>query len=267
MDFSQTGTFALAIGVALAMCVGVFAHVLRLDRDRAFYPVVAIVVASYYALFALAGGSPQALAPELLAGLVFVVLAALGFRGSLWLVVLALAGHGIFDFFHGALIGNPGVPAWWPPFCLGYDVTAAAGLAWLLTRPTDASLSGPARAGLFIYAKDLGRVAAFYEAVAGMVRRRNDDELVVLHSPDIQLLVHLVPPQYADGITITTPPQRREQTSLKFFFTVPSIASARQTAARLGGEVFMESWQGPGFVVCNAMDPEGNVFQVREFVP
>ena len=97
-----------------------------------------------------------------------------------------------------------------------------------------------------------------------MVRRRNDDELVVLHSPDIQLLVHLVPPEYADGITLTTPPQRRLQTSLKFFFTVPSIASARQTAARLGGEVFEEVWQGPGFVVCNAMDPEGNVFQVRE---
>ena len=76
MDFSGTGAIALAIGVALAMCVGVFAHVLRLDRDRAFYPVVAIVVASYYALFALAGGSPQALVPELLAGLVFVVLAA-----------------------------------------------------------------------------------------------------------------------------------------------------------------------------------------------
>ena len=32
----------------------------------------------------------------------------------------------------------------------------------------------------------------------------------------------------------------------------------------LGGQLFDERWQGPGFVVCNAMDPEGNVFQVRE---
>jgi len=31
--------------------------------------------------------------------------------------------------------------------------------------------------------------------------------------------------------------------------------------------VFSEQWQGPGFVVCNAMDPEGNVFQVREQAP
>ncbi|HWA28678.1 MAG TPA: hypothetical protein VG734_23715 [Lacunisphaera sp.] len=26
---------------------------------------------------------------------------------------------------------NAGVPAWWPQFRMAYDVTAAAGLAWL----------------------------------------------------------------------------------------------------------------------------------------
>jgi predicted enzyme related to lactoylglutathione lyase len=31
-----------------------------------------------------------------------------------------------------------------------------------------------------------------------------------------------------------------------------------------GGEVFTEPWEGPGFRVCNACDPEGNIFQVRE---
>jgi hypothetical protein len=38
------------------------------------------------------------------------------------------------DFFHGRLIANPGVPAWWPLFCLSFDVMAAAYLAWLLAR-------------------------------------------------------------------------------------------------------------------------------------
>ena len=127
-------------------------------------------------------------------------------------------------------------------------------------------MSGPARAGLFIYAKDTARVAAFYETLAGMSRLRSDEELVVLDSADLQLLVHQIPPQYAADIEISTPPRRREQTALKFFFTVASIAAARETAARLGGEVFTENWHGPGFVVCNAMDPEGNVFQVREAV-
>src|SRR5262249_51962293 len=32
-----------------------------------------------------------------------------------------------------ALLGDdPGAPVWWPSFCLAYDVTAAAYLAWLL---------------------------------------------------------------------------------------------------------------------------------------
>ena len=126
-------------------------------------------------------------------------------------------------------------------------------------------MTGPARAGLFIYAKDLERVARFYEAVAGMRRLRDDAELVVLQNADIQLLVHLIPPQFSKDVVVSTPPKRREQTALKFFLTVPSIAGARELAAHLGGEVLSESWQGPGFNVCNAMDPEGNVFQVREF--
>jgi hypothetical protein len=47
-------------------------------------------------------------------------------------VVVALAAHGIFDLVHGSAIPNPGVPTWWPEFCLAYDVTAAVYLAWLL---------------------------------------------------------------------------------------------------------------------------------------
>lgn len=127
-------------------------------------------------------------------------------------------------------------------------------------------MPGPARAGLFIYALDPERVARFYESVAGMARLHGTEELIILQSPDIQLLVHRIPAEYADRAAVSAPPQRRENTVLKFFFTVPNLAGARTAAARLGGEVFSENWRGPGFIVCNAMDPEGNVFQVRESV-
>ena len=125
-------------------------------------------------------------------------------------------------------------------------------------------MPGPARAGLFVYAKDLERVSAFYQDIAGMIRLHETNELVVLESPDIQLLVHRIPAEIAATISIESPPKRREATALKFFFTVPSLAAARAVAARHGGEVFDEHWFGPGFVVCNACDPEGNIFQVRE---
>jgi len=48
------------------------------------------------------------------------------------LFVGALASHGILDAFHGQLIANPGVPVWWPAFCLAFDGVAAGYLACLL---------------------------------------------------------------------------------------------------------------------------------------
>lgn len=122
----------LAIGVSLALIVGVLFTTLRFDRDRAFYPTVMIVIAAYYILFAVMGASIGTLVLESLVAASFMLAAILGFRSSLWLVVAALAAHGVFDLVHGAAIANPGVPMWWPGFCLGFDVTAAAYLAWLL---------------------------------------------------------------------------------------------------------------------------------------
>ena len=123
---------ALVVGTLLALAVGLFATALGMDRERSFYPTVTIVVASLYALFAILGGSTPALVREVAVGVVFVAAAASVFRSSLWIVALALAAHGIFDFLHGRVIANPGVPPWWPAFCGSYDVTAAAYLAVLI---------------------------------------------------------------------------------------------------------------------------------------
>jgi hypothetical protein len=82
------------VGVCLAFAVGVFATVARLDRDRAFYPTVAIVIASIYCLFAVMARSTRALVVESIVGVGFVALAVLGFRTSLWVVVVALGVHG-----------------------------------------------------------------------------------------------------------------------------------------------------------------------------
>ena len=76
--------------------------------------------------------STGSLVAEAIPALVFVAMAALGFRKTPWLVVAGLALHGVFDFFHHAVIANPGVPVWWPGWCLAYDVVAAAYLAALI---------------------------------------------------------------------------------------------------------------------------------------
>ncbi len=122
----------------------------------------------------------------------------------------------------------------------------------------------PARAGLFVYAKDAPRLVAFYTTLIHMRQLHSAADLTVLEADGVQLLVHAIPPSIAATIDISVPPAPRENTALKFFFTVPSLALARRVALQLGGEVFREEWTGAGFQVCNALDPEGNIFQVRE---
>lgn len=127
-----------AIGVIVATVVGIFASLVGFDKERSFYPVVLIIVATYYILFAVMTGSTNALLAEVLPMLLFIAAAGLGFRRTPWIIVAGLALHGLFDFIHGAVITNPGVPAWWPGWCLAYDVTAAVYLAVLivLRRPS-----------------------------------------------------------------------------------------------------------------------------------
>ena len=122
------------IGIVLSAAVALFARRVGFDRDRAFYPTVLIVIASYYVLFAAMSESAETILLESAGMTMFLIAAVVGFKTNAWIVVGALAAHGIFDAFHGSLLENTGVPTWWPAFCLAYDIGAAACLAWLLNR-------------------------------------------------------------------------------------------------------------------------------------
>ena len=128
-----------AIGLILALAVAGFAKMTGFDRERAFYPTVLIVVASYYVLFAVMGASGRTLVMEIVVASAFLLVAVLGFKGNPWLVVAALIGHGVFDFVHHFLIQNPGVPRWWPGFCLAFDVILGGWLALRLIRRAEDS--------------------------------------------------------------------------------------------------------------------------------
>lgn len=127
------------VGIVLGIAIGIFSSLVGLDRDRALYPVTLIVIASYYCLYAVIGGSNSALVNEMIAGAVFVAVAAIGFRTNLWLVAAGIAGHGVFDFFHHLIIENPGLPSFWPMFCMSIDIVLGAYLALMLWRKTIAS--------------------------------------------------------------------------------------------------------------------------------
>lgn len=122
------------IGVGLAAVACIFVTVSGFDRDRVLYPTLLTMIASYYILFAVMGSSRSALVWDSVIAGVFLALAVAGYKKSLWLIVAAFAGHGVLDFLHHLFIQNPGVPVWWPGFCLSFDVFAGGFLAMLLMR-------------------------------------------------------------------------------------------------------------------------------------
>src|SRR3954464_4684419 len=122
------------IGLILSVAVAGFATALGLDRERAFYSTVLIVIASYYVLFAVMGGSSQALLVEIVVASGFLLLAVLGFKKSLWFAAAGTVGHGLFDLVHHWFIGNPGMPRWWPDMHSAFDVIFGAWVALRLIR-------------------------------------------------------------------------------------------------------------------------------------
>ena len=117
------------IGVLLSAAVLIFARATGFGRDRAFYPTVLMVVASYYILFAAMGASGRTIIIEILIALGFSLVAVLGYKRNLRYIAVGLIAHGVLDFFHHRLVPNPGVPQWWPAFCLAFDVAMGA---WLV---------------------------------------------------------------------------------------------------------------------------------------
>ncbi len=124
----------ILIGILLGLVVSLFGLLTGFDRDRAFYSTVLAVIPTYYILFAVMAGSTQAVVIASAVTGVFWVLAVVGFKKNPWWTAAALAGHGVFDFFHHRFIENPGVPAFWPGFCGSIDIFLGAFLAVLLVK-------------------------------------------------------------------------------------------------------------------------------------
>ena len=122
-------------------------------------------------------------------------------------------------------------------------------------------MSENARPGAVIFTGDRERLARFYEAVTGLPVRVNDDRVTVLASEHFELVIHALPGE---------PPGRasaaRQDGYVKPFFPVASLAEARETAASLGGRLRPpgEEWEARGFRACEAVDPDGNLIQLRE---
>ena len=110
------------VGVLLAIGVAALGKFTRFEEDRSFYSTVLIIIASYYVLFAVMGGSGHALVWELIVAAAFSTVAILGAFHAPSLVGVGIVAHGFFDLAHDAFIENSGVPTWYPSFCGSIDI-------------------------------------------------------------------------------------------------------------------------------------------------
>jgi len=130
-------------------------------------------------------------------------------------------------------------------------------------------MPGSFAAGAVVYAKNAPALAAFYAAVVGLTQVHAESDHLVLEASGFQLVVLAVPAHIAASVLISSPPRRREETPIKLVFAVSSLAASRAAAQRLGGELNAaeREWEFQGARVCDGLDPEGNVFQVRQYAP
>jgi len=120
--------------------------------------------------------------------------------------------------------------------------------------------------GLVVFAKNKKRVSAFYQRALDLEVQESASSHDLLRGHGYEVVIHAIPRKYTAGISISKPPQPREQMPFKPTFVVSSLARVRLAAEATGGHLKPEAaaWHFRGHVVLDGWDPEGNVVQFKQ---
>ena len=118
-----------------------------------------------------------------------------------------------------------------------------------------------------MYARDLDRLVEFY-AAHGLTVDEAQSDYAVLTGPQCELSIVQIPQNVAAQIEVQSPPRAREETPIKLVSVVSSIDEVLRVTGALGGRIKDGSkrWHFRGHAVQDAIDPEGNVYQLRELL-
>ena len=109
---------------------------------------------------------------------------------------------------------------------------------------------------VLIYAKNLPTMEAYYSSVLAQAPIEGTrSEGWVEYEAGIGL--HAIPSHIADQITITQPPEPREETPIKIIFEVDNLEAEQSRLENLGIVFTHRPWGA-----LDLTDPEGNIFQI-----
>src|SRR5690348_9276206 len=114
-----------------------------------------------------------------------------------------------------------------------------------------------------LYVKDLERMKRFYAEILGTTptNRNSTDTWADFETGGVRFALHAIPAEIAKNIEIGTPPSPREGDPVKLIFEVNDVESERTRLKSLGIQLLQRPWQTTS-ESCDAVDPEGNIFQI-----
>jgi predicted enzyme related to lactoylglutathione lyase len=114
-----------------------------------------------------------------------------------------------------------------------------------------------------LYVKDLERMKGFYGEMLGVepTNQTLTDVWATFHTGGVLFALHAIPADIAKKIEIDCPPVPREGEPVKLLFEVEDVEAERARLESLGILMLRRPWQHPG-EACDAVDPEGNIFQI-----
>ena len=114
-----------------------------------------------------------------------------------------------------------------------------------------------------LYVKDLERMKQFYGDMLGVQPTNKEwtDVWATFDTGGARFALHVIPAEIAKHIEIMSPPTPREKDPVKLIFEVKDVESERARLESLGIKMLRRPWQQSG-EACDAIDPEGSVFQI-----
>ena len=116
---------------------------------------------------------------------------------------------------------------------------------------------------VMLYVKDLERMKQFYSEMLGIESADRDwtGEWAIFHPGGARFALHAIPAEIAKHIEIASPPAPREKDPVKLIFEVKDVEAEKARLESLGIRTLRRPWQRLG-EACDAVDPEGNMFQI-----